>query len=406
MSSVGTGFPNLSPLRVMLCVSAYVMMSMYAFLWFVAGGGLFVALQERYGWLLRGNVCYNSDWSEQQIISVETFRKALPYSSNDIYYAFIDFNDAPDRSSRSGAWFMDEKSMLIAAEVDSQIRLMAEGQSVKLPIDVAYGSPAHVAAALGFPDAVQALVELDSGMVQRKDRQGYTLVSRVLSSLETCDHRRVFELSEWLIKQGATIEQAISDADVMLRISRAKADKEIMEWLLTHNISLTPWQSGGMRGLPLDIFVKEGWGVDVFERLVKEGKIDINARRSDWTYLQFVQMDSPQPEITERLLKLGANPNLLPEPYSVMAEDGEEYGSIDRSALTLVLEHYAMEEDSNSEIAKAALATLKLLLSYGATPQRLPDEWLWLNEENRQATEAVYRDFGHTFNDLNEKTGI
>lgn len=404
MSNVGTGFRELSPLRVMLCVSAYVMMSMYAFLWFVAGGGMFVTLQERYGWLLRGNVSYSSDWTEQQIVSVESFRKALPYKSNDIYYAFIDIDEEPDRNSWSGAWFMDEKSTFIAAEVDSQIRLMAEGQSVKLPFEVAYGSPAHVAAALGFPDVVRALVEHDSDMVQRKDQQGYTLISRVLSSLETCDHRQVFELSEWLLKQGATMEQAISNADIMLRISRAKADNEIMEWLLTHNISLTPWQSGGLRGLPLDIFVKEGWGLDVFERLVKDGQIDVNDRRANWTYLQFVQMDYPQPEITERLLKLGANPNLLPEPYSVTDEDGEEYGSIDRSALALVLEHYAMEEEGDSEISKSSLATLKLLLSYGATPQPFPD--VWLNEENRQEAEAVYRDFGHSINNTTKEKGL
>lgn len=406
MSNAGTGSPALSPFRVMLCVSAYAMMSMYAMMFVVSALGAAVTLQEKYGWLLRGEVCYSAGWTEEQRSAVESFRKKLPFRSDDIYFAFCkeDVDDYLDRYTWAGVWQMDEQSMFVAADVDRHVRMLVEGKTEDLPADVAYGSPAHVAAALGYPEAVRALVEHDAGMIQKKDRKGRALITCVLTALGECEPQPVLELADWLIAQGASPEQDIFDFDVMVTMSQAKGGNEILEWLLAHDISLKPWASGQLRGLPFDVFVREGWGLDVFERLVKTGKIDINDRRADWTYLQFVQIDYPQPEITERLLKLGANPNLLPEPYSVKGEDGDEYGSIERSALALVLEHYAMEEEADSEISKSSLATLKLLLSYGASSQPFPD--VWLNEENRRAAEAAYRDFGHTINNLTKETGL
>ena len=394
MSNVGTGTSELSPFRVMLCVTAYAMMSMYVMLFVIYGVGGVVTLYERYGWLLNGDVAYSAQWSSEQKKAIEKFRKNLPREARVVYLSFHDAEQLPDDDSQ-----IDELSLPYVAAIDNHVRLIAEGKS-DLPTSAVYGSPAHVAAYMGHLDAVKALVEQDATMIHMKDSQGNPLLARVLSAVSTCEAAQVFELAEWLLAKGATLEQALS-YDIMLSMVWSEEDTAILEWLVAHDVSLEPWKSGVLRGLPFDVFIQRGRGLSVIERLMKEGKIDVNDRRANWTYLQLLQTGTPRPDVTEWLLKMGAKPDLLPEPYSETAADGEAYGSVEETPLALVLEFLSEEEKADSEGVSSALSTIRLLLQYGATPQAFPAEWE--NDENRQSAEKVYREFGHAINYLTEE---
>ena len=93
---------------------------------------------------------------------------------------------------------------------------------------------------------------------------------------------------------------------------------------------------------------------------------------------------------------MGAKPDLLPEPYSETAADGDSYGSVEETPLAMVLEFLSEEEKADSEDANSALATIRILLQYGAAPQPFPVEWE--NEDNRLTAEKIYREFGHSVN--------
>ena len=394
MSNVGTGASEVSPLRVMLCVSAYAMMSMYVVLFAVLGVGGLIKLNEKYGWLLRSDVAYCDSWKPEQRKMIEDFRKELPKQANFIYLTFSNAEDLPDDDS-----LIAKLSMDYVEAIDKHVRLIAEGKS-ELPASVAYGSPAHVAAYMGHLDAVKALVEHDAGMIHLKDSQGNTLLARVLTAFASCESAQVFELAEWLLAKGAALDQALS-YEILLSMSWSEEDTAIMEWLLAHDVSLEPWKSGILRGLPFDMFIQRGRGVSVIERLIKEGKIDVNDRRANWTYLQIVQTGTPRPDITEWLLKMGAKPDLLPEPYSETAADGDSYGSVEETPLAMVLEFLSEEEKAYSDDANSALATIRILLQYGAAPQPFPAEWE--NEDNRLTAEKIYREFGHSVNYFTEE---
>lgn len=397
MNNVGTGSSGLSSLRVMLCVTSYAMMSMYVMLFIIMGVGGLIKLHERYGWLLNDAVTYSAAWTPEQQKAIEEFRKNLPQEAKLIYVAFLNAEQLPDDASLLD----DVHSMKFAEAIDRRIRTIVSGssESSELPSS-AYGSPAHVAAYMGHLEAVKALVEHDDTMIQMKDAQGNTLLARVLTALARHESARVFELAEWLLSKGATLDHALT-YDSMLKMAWSEEDTAILEWLLAHDVSPEPWKCGVLRGLPFDMFIKQGRGLTVIERLIKEGKIDVNDRRANWTYLQLLQTGTPRADVTEWLLKMGAKPDLLPEGYSETAADGEEYGSVEQTPLALALESFSELEESDSEVAVSALSTIRILLQYGATPQPFPAEWE--NEGNRLSAEKVYQEFGHSINYLTEE---
>ena len=122
----------------------------------------------------------------------------------------------------------------------------------------------------------------------------------------------------------------------------------------------------------------------VFERLVKEGRLNVNERRGSATYLQRAAMNE-QLQAVELLLKLGADVSAVSESPAATLE---KYTPVD------ILLYHLSEHIQGSD-AEKTLSALRILLQHGAVPgEVLPELDKWEDEALQQQVEALLREFG------------
>lgn len=391
MNSYTQNAAAVPPWRVMLCVSAYAMMAMLTLMVLVGGVRLGVKYAEQYGWLLRGEVVYAEDWTSEQREAVDEFIDNLSSGKNSLLLPYAGEEFWYGDWSELGAWSYaarkDELVMPLVAEIDATVRRAVQGTP---PTQTDYGSVAHVAADMNCFAAARAFIERYPEVLRYKTSTGEDLLTLTLSNHSEDTSQEVLAMGEWLMEQGLAPEHS---AAMLCAIQTSDLPAELMEWLIAKGLPLDARRETWHRGIPFDGCVEENMGVDVFARLVNEGKIDINDRRGRGTYLQLAVEGCGDVALVERLLKLGAQPDLLPEPYCIKADDGE-YTHISETPVAIALRCYARQDpESEDEESADYHEILRLLFRYGAAPQPLPAEWV--HEDNRRAAEEVYREFSH-----------
>ncbi len=378
----------MSPWRTLFCVSAYAMMSMFAVLILLSGVYKVCKIADLYGWLLRGEVCYNEDWSAEQRAAIDDFVKSLKVD-NEYLVAYTDYYDPPKPGSWKYAAWKDAKVMPFAADIDKKVREAVQGIA---PQQDENGSVAHIAAELGYYGAARAFVEHYPQLIEYKNESGDDLLILTLLGISEKQQEEPFAMAGWLVEQGL---KPSSSTAMQYAIVTAEKPTAVIEWLLANGMPLEPYNENGARGLPLDHCIALNHGTDIFVELVNQGKININDTRGNTTYLQRATM-AGKVEVVELLLKLGAKPDLLPEPYHEIDDEGREICSQPRTPIELALSYYATSTDE--EESERYLATLRMLFRYNAQPQPVPSKWE--NEDKLRAVEAIYREFGHEITTL------
>ncbi|MBR2126234.1 MAG: hypothetical protein IJ943_05835 [Akkermansia sp.] len=391
MNSYTQSTTEMSPWRVMLCVCAYSMMAMYSLFFLLGMGSYSVKMAKQYAWLLRGEIEYADDWTPAQRVAVERFVTALK-TNNDLLLFYVPQGGWEGEIPEYGGWdyaaYTDELLMPLAADIEAAVRKAVQGGKLQRE---SYGSLAHVAADMWCLDAARAFIEHDSSVLKYETDSGEDLLSLTLSNHSVESQQEVFEMADWLMEQGVPLRHSTA---MLHSILASDSPSALMEWLLAKGLPLEPRRAKYHRGIPFDHCVSDNQGVDVFTRLVREGKIDINDRRGRGTYLQLVVEDCADAALVEQLLKLGAQPDLLPEPYSIKAEEGGEYTHLDETPVAIVLRRFAqLDPEETDEGTADYRAVLCLLFRYGAAPQPLPAKWA--HDDNRRMVEDVYREFGH-----------
>lgn len=374
----------MSPWRTMFCVSAYAMMSMFALLILLSGVHMVCKMTNLYGWLLRGEVSYNEDWSAEQRSAIDDFVNSLKIE-NSYLLEYTDYYDPPEPGTWKYAAWKDAKVMPVAADIDKKVREAALGM---IPQQDDNGSVAHVAAEIGYYAAVHAFAEHYPQLIQYKNKAGDDLLILTLQGMPTSQREEAFAVADYLVEQGL---KPVNTVAMQYAIMTAEKPADILEWLLKKGFPLEPYNENGVRGLPLDYCIAHNHCTDIFVELVNQGKINVNDTRGKATYLQRAAT-AAKVEVVELLLKLGANPDLLPEPYF----ESDENCSLAQTPVELVLSYY--NTSSDEEVCERYLATLRILFQYNARPQPLPAKWE--NEDKLRAVEAIYRDFGHELTTL------
>ncbi len=388
---------TLSPWRVMLCVCAYSMMAMYTLLVMLGAGKLCVNYAQRYGWYLRDKMEFSQDWTPDQRAGVELFAYSLRYNNHLLLY-YSESTESATEPPEYGTWayaaWEDEQIMPFAAEIDAKLRETVLGAPLQ---KAEYGSLAHLAADMNCLPAARALVEHNPDVLKYHTECGNDLLSLTLSNYSPESREQVLSMAEWLLEQGLTLRHSTAMLRAML--SSGESD-DVMEWLLSKGLPLEPRCEKYHRGIPFDFCVSEGQGVDILTRLVSEGKIDINDRRGRGTYLQLVVEGCADAALVERLLQLGAQPDLLPEPYSIEVDGGGVCTELSETPVAIALRRLSLREpeaeeaETADEVSADYIGILRLLFRNGAAPQPLPSHWEHL--DNRRAVEDLYREFGYS----------
>ena len=385
VNDVPPQFPGKSPLRSFLCIAAYGMMLMLGILILGSGLGMAVTGWQLYGWLLRGEPEFAEHWNESQKSAFISLEQAIRYDNScftDYTSLFRGTDEDADYKSLSWAVKRDTHTMPHAKKADDGLR-----ELVKLSREEAAKHPslqtlAFAAAEMGQWAAMQILVDLGLP-ASTKNAQEETLLSVVLSNMTSRPQAEVFEVAEWLLAHGAEITPGVALYE-SVALANEGQEEATLEWLLAHGLTLDIWKNGEQTFLPLEVCMQNSVALPAFERLVKEGRLNVNERRGSATYLQRAAMNE-QLQAVELLLKLGADVSAVSESPAATLE---KYTPVD------ILLYHLSEHIQGSD-AEKTLSALRLLLQHGAVPgEVLPELDKWEDKALQQQVEALLREFG------------
>lgn len=392
-------YEQIKPWRVMFCVTAYSMMSMYVLLGLGCLVGIGVFAWQNYGWLLREqNLNYSEGWTTEQKTALDRYAAQLRTE----YHLLFDYNDYISYSDGIATDIWCEVScMRRASRLDEQLRRFtscpaAQRKDLLQQKDVTDYNLAFHAADLGNYEAVYALVEQDYPAVTQRNKYGETILGIVLSNMRSRPINEVLGMADWLLARGSRPEHT---AAFMGLCGMADDLGATVDWLLANGLSTTrdpesyktlmrdEGQSSPLPLLPFHELMHHDDGMALIEKLVREGKIDINTRSADLTYLQYELHTEINADRLAGLLALGADPNLLP----LSVDDDRANDSYNHlTPLAYLLLFLSEHEDDTDDSAKSAVACVRLLLLSGAEAHPLPAEWLSPNL--RQQVESLYRE--------------
>ncbi len=378
-----------TPLRTFLCVAGYSMMLMVGVLILSSWLSMAVNACQLYGWLLRSEPEYAPHWSAEQRKALAALEHAIRFDNE----CFADYSamyrdvvagskDEPDSGSLQWALERDRHTMPHARLADDKLRSL-----VQLPAEKVGGAPAlselaFASAEMGQWDAMQVLV--DKGLdVNAKNPGDDTLLSTVLSNMKSRPQAEVFAAAEWLLARGAEVKPCCALENA---VSLADDECATLEWLLAHGLQPELWEFADSCFLPLDICAQGSVALPVFERLAKEGVLNVNDSRASATYLQRAALHV-QPQAIALLLQLGADSALVSESPATTAE------KLAPADILLL----GLSESTDAEESSEALEALRLLLQHGAKPGKLLPELdasSWANAEVQQKVSELLREFG------------
>ncbi len=383
-TQLGSGGKGAS-VRLFMNISAFAMMFMMVCIAFLSMVGMFVTGWALYGWLLRGDMKYAEHWSAEERRALNAFESALRFDNNtltelgEMYEHWVEAGEkVPAENSFAWAMRRDICTLPHAKKWNTMLREFvaapADVTENRLKEETVYSLP-HIAAEMGHWEAMKVFVARGY-QVNKATKLGNTLLSVVLCNMSSLPQEEIFAVAEWLVSQGAEVK-----ADVMLYEAVSAADDEgaTLEWLLEHGMPLEICSQGERTWLPVEQCVSDNVAMDVFVRLVNEGRINVNDTRSSATYLQLAAV-SGDLEVVEQLLALGADTELL-------AEHGTG-----KTAVAQLLDMLAIQEtvaNGDEELQK-----LRLLLKHKAQPQPLPDKWVC--QALKDKTEALLLEFEPT----------
>lgn len=376
------------PLRTFLCIAAYGMMFTYTMLFLVMASLLAVNVWGNYGWLLRGDLVFAPHWTAPQREAWQQLEHAIRFDNDtftDIQGLYNDdLVNAVDSGSFAGAMRRDTHTMPHARKADDALRnfVQAPEESTGRLLsekDSDLQALVFASAEMAQWPAMRFFVEKGFPVNHALD-SGYTLLSNVLSNMQSRPTAEVLAQADWLRSKGAEVRAASALWEAV-----ALSDDEVatLEWLLQHGMPIELWQNEGKHlCLPLEVCVTHGVALPVFERLSKEEKLNVNDTRAHATYLQLAS-ENEELKAMQCLLALGAKPDLLPA-----APDSDDYKL---TPLALLLQSLAAYE--STEEAEEALAGVRLLLQHGASPQPLHDNWAC--PQLHEAVLKLLEEFGH-----------
>lgn len=377
-----------SPLRTFLSIAGYGMMFTYSLLFLGVLIVLMVKGWSNYGWLLRGDMNFAPHWEAPQRAAMQQLEHAVRCDNSiftDVQGLFAEELESDDEDGTLGAALRrDAYTMPYSRKADDALREFVQtspdkARQLLLQKNSDLHALVYASSEMAQWPAMRFFVEMGFP-VNQTTADGETLLTSVLSNMQSRPTAEVLEQADWLRSKGAEVR---ADSATWDSIDLADDAEATLEWLLQQGLSLELWKDK-YRGvsLPLDVCVSHGVALSVFERLVKEGKLNVNDTRAHATYLQLAT-DAVRVEAVRCLLALGAQPDLLPGECA-----SDDYKAAPLPALLSSLSLYESAEE-----AEGALAVVRLLLQHGASPRPLPEDW-----KCPQVHEAVLKlleEFGH-----------
>lgn len=373
-------FDNLRPLRLFLSTTAYALMASFTIIFLVVGGMILCHVGGCYGWLLRGNMEFSSEWTSQQRDVLNRFERALRFDNGNLLnYVHLVADCAeldkplPEQGSFTFARMADEQIMPRARRLNDLLRDFTQDNQSTDAIQTAM--LAQAAAEMGHGEALRLIVgQGDKNCFKQSEEN---ILAAVFINRAKLPIEEVFEQANWLVENGADCEPCDSLLDA---ITYSDDSKRTLDWLLSKGMSLTIWSDDSSKRLPLDSVILRISDMKLLDELVKESKINLNSREAKYTYLQSAVEHSADPAVVEYLLQAGAQPDLLP-----LAGENKTPAAMLIAQLT---------EITDCETCFNELTILELLLEHGAVAPVLPEEWC--SQEVRHSVEQVYRNCGHT----------
>lgn len=352
------------------------MMFMYTLLLVSAGVALLLKAVPLYGWLCRCEMTYAAHWNEREKVALNAFEYALRFDKRPLstWCDYDEIGDNVEPDTLSGMIAIDVFTTPKVRQYNDSLRALllqpvedfesAIAQKASLPC---------LAAEMGQLAAMQVFVERGASPTS-KNEHGESLLALVLQNWKGLPTENVLAMGDWLLSHGADLH----DCKELLSSAILADDSEAtLEWLLARGLPINSEE------LPLLECVVSGSALSVFERLAKEGRINVNARGGEYTYLQQAVFGWADVKSIETLLKLGAQPDLLPEKKN-------KDGSNQQTPLQIVLKQLAEKE--SVEYTQHLFDVLQLLLAHGAAPQLLPPRWAC--PELLEQTRRTYQEIG------------
>lgn len=380
-----------APWRVFLNVAAYTMMFMFATVILLMACVMLFDGISTYGWLLRGEMRYAPHWQESDKLAMNAFAYAIRFDNDkytvesDMYNAWLENGqEEPPTDTMDWVLMRDKHTLPHARRAADSLREWVQSDAATAALILRDSETPctlpHDAAEMGQWAAMRVFVE-KGFPVNQTDADGYSLLSLVLSNMESKPQQEVFSEAEWLLSKGAEVKVDLKLYEAVILADDGAAT---LEWLLAHGLPLDVCRKNKHSWLPLEQCVEEDVAMPVFERLVKEGRININDQRSSMTYLQLAAM-AGKLSVLKMLLSLGAEVDLLPASEA-------QYAPEKRTPLALVLDMLAIQEAE--EHGKEELQKLRLLFEHKAAPAPLPADWQC--DALKQKTQEIFREFGYT----------
>lgn len=362
-----------SPIRVMFCVMAYVMMAMFSLLFMLGLLGLAGSLVPHYRWLLRGEDCYAQGWTPEQRETLAAFAHDLRYNNEPLLRAPVyraqclqGGQTPPLADTWEYAFMKDAAVMPLAAEADAEFReFVQNGSLTTASSGKSYGSLTHVAVRLGHLEAARIFLERGCPAQTTLDEQGESLLTLLLANSASRSQEEVDAFAEWLKSRGETLKMdAASQRCILIAFDSVGMLQKMMEYGLKPEL----WEDDGKPQLPFIHLVNHNSGILPLDYLLNEGIIAADDRRGVKTYLQAaVESDEVSEKVILSLLSHGAHPDTVPES-----------GAAEHTPLNMLLNRLALAETPQPQL----LSVLRLLLQHGAEFQGLPQTWA--NEQNHQ----------------------
>lgn len=362
-----------SPIRVMFCVMAYVMMAMFSLLFMLGLLGLSVSHVPHYSWLLRGDDCYAQGWTPAQRETLAAFARDLRYNNEPLLRAPVyraqclqGRQTPPHPGTWEYAFLKDAAVMPLAAEADAEFReFVRNGSLITVTSGRAYGSLAHVAVRLGHLEATRIFLERGCAAQNTLDEHGESLLTLLLANSASRSQEEVDAFAEWLKSRGETLKMdAAAQRCILIAFDSVGMLQKMMEYGLMPEL----WEENGKIKLPFIHLVNHYTGILPLNYLLNEGIIAADDRRGEKTYLQAaMESDEVSEKLILSLLSHGAHPDTVPES-----------GDAEHTPLNMLLNRLALAETPQPQL----LSVLRLLLQHGAELQSLPQTWT--NEKNHQ----------------------
>lgn len=223
----------------------------------------------------------------------------------------------------------------------------------------------------GSPEIIKAMVRHGAQLNLQGDLEDlrYLNSSLLMHVLKSGKYRKeeLCELADWLVQQpGEVLHRA---PGMMLMICSLPNAADAMEWALERGFVKTEFFYTST-GSPVNPASQLYLHKDIFFRLLDEGKIDLNEVRGMTTVLQVAVTEYPlkTTEHVRRLLKAGAEPNLIPS--------GTTTERFQQTPLQMLLKNICLTSDNEYEQhTMKQLELAELLIQHGAISPEYPLPW-------------------------------